>query len=104
MATIGIFTKNGDGYVGRLTTLTLSASLAFEPVTSKKGEKSPDYRILSGESDFGAAWKKTSREGAEYLSVSFDDPAFPAPIQCSLIKSGIEHGYRLVWERPRARD
>jgi uncharacterized protein (DUF736 family) len=55
MATIGIFTKNGDGYVGRLTTLTLSASLAFEPVTSKKGDKSPDYRILNGESDFGAA-------------------------------------------------
>ena len=103
MATIGTFTKNGNGYTGTLTTLALSASLSFEPVTTKKGDKSPDYRILKGESDIGAAWKKTSREGAEYLSVSIDDPSFPAPIQCSLLKT-VEHGHRLIWERPRARD
>jgi hypothetical protein len=31
---------------------------------------------LSIKSDIGAAWKKTSREGAEYLSVSIDDISF----------------------------
>ena len=104
MATIGTFTKNGNGFTGTITTLTLSASVTFEPLSSKKSDKHPDYRILLGESDIGAAWKKTSREGAEYFSVSIDDPSFAAPIQCSLIKTGIEHTHRLVWERQRPRD
>ncbi len=37
----------------------------------------PDYRILAGATEFGAAWKKTSNEGRDYLSVKLDDPSFP---------------------------
>jgi len=104
MATIGSFTKTDNGYTGTLTTLTLKATLTLEPLTTKRGEKSPDYRVLAGDSDIGAAWQRTSREGAAYLSVLLDDPSFPAAIFCSLIKTGVEKGYSLVWERPKARD
>ncbi|MUT27343.1 DUF736 family protein [Mesorhizobium japonicum] len=36
--------------------------------------------MLAGATDFGAACKKTSREGRDYHSVKLDDPSLPAPI------------------------
>jgi hypothetical protein len=41
----------------------------------KSNEKAPDFRILSGQIEFGAACKETSSEGREYLSVKLDDPS-----------------------------
>lgn len=102
MAIIGNFTKQENGgYVGSIETLTLKGRVTFEPL-SKRGEKSPDYRITSGLADIGAAWGSTS-EGASVLSVRLDDPSFAAPINCRLIKTGAEHGYSLIWERDRKR-
>jgi len=105
MAIIGTFTKDGAGYAGNIETLTLRAKLTFEP-TNKKSDNAPDYRVLHHTKDFsseiGAAWKKTSREGAEYLSVSIDDPGFAERINCRLVKTGAEQGHTLFWERPRA--
>ena len=102
MATIGTFTKQENGgYSGTIETLTLNARATFEPVT-KRGEKSPDYRITSGTADIGAAWERAS-DGASYLSVRLDDPSFAAPINCRLVKTGIEHGFSLIWERDRKR-
>ena len=107
MATIGKFKKDGAGYAGTIETLTLSAKLTFEPV-EKRSDSAPDFRVfqLSQEfsSEIGAAWKKTSKEGAEYLSVSIDDPSFAERINCRLVKTGSEQGHTLFWERPRARD
>ena len=107
MATIGTFTKDGEGYAGTLQTLTLRAKLAFEPAAKKNGN-APDYRVFHiaehFTSEIGAAWKKTSREGAEYLSVSLDDPSFADKINCRLVKTGSEQGHTLLWERQRPRD
>jgi uncharacterized protein (DUF736 family) len=104
MATIGNFKKDGAGYAGTIETLTLSAKLTFEPV-EKKTDSAPDFRVFhltdSLSSEIGAAWKKTSREGAEYLSVSIDDPTFAERINCRLVKTGSEQGHTLYWERPR---
>lgn len=48
MAIIGIFTKQENGgYNGTIETLTLKAQATFELLT-KRGEKSPDFRITSG--------------------------------------------------------
>lgn len=49
--------------------------------------------------EFGAAWKKTSREGRDYLSVKLDDPSFPAPIYASLVKADTAGEYALIWSR-----
>jgi uncharacterized protein (DUF736 family) len=109
MATIGTFKKDGAGYAGSIETLTLRAKLTFEPNT-KKGDssKAPDFRVIQIAEDFtseiGAAWTKTSKEGAAYLSVSIDDPSFPEKINCRLVKTGSEQGHTLFWERPRPDD
>jgi uncharacterized protein (DUF736 family) len=107
MAIIGTFRKDGENYTGSIETLTLRAKLTFEP-TPKKSDNAPDFRVLNHTDDYtseiGAAWTKTSREGAQYLSVRLDDPSFVAPINCRLIKTGSESGHSLLWERARPRD
>jgi uncharacterized protein (DUF736 family) len=103
MAIIGIFTKQENGsYVGTIETLTFKTQATFEPLT-KRGEKSPDYRITSGLTDIGAAWTRSGDEGQTSLSVRLDDPSFAAPINCRLVKTGAERSYSLIWERDRKR-
>ena len=100
MAIIGTFTKQDNGgFIGDLKTLTIKTKLSFEP-TEKRSESSPDFRITSGPAEFGAAWERTGKNG-RYLSVSIDDPSFAAPINCRLVKTSIEHGFSLVWDRPK---
>jgi uncharacterized protein (DUF736 family) len=107
MASIGNFKKDGAGYAGIVATLTLNAQLTFEPVEKRK-DNAPDFRVFhlaqGLSSEIGAAWKKTSREGAEYLSVSIDDPSFSERINCRLVKTGVEEGHTLYWERARPQD
>ena len=67
MATIGSFTKSENGdYTGSVKTLTLNVKARITPV-DKANDKAPDFRIYAGRTDLGAAWKKTSNEGREYL-------------------------------------
>ncbi len=49
--------------------------------------------------EFGAAWKKTSGEGRNYLSVKLDDPSFPAPIYATLVEGEDEGSFSLIWSR-----
>ena len=72
MATIGSFKKSENGdYAGAVKTLTLNVKARITPV-EKTNDKAPDFRIFAGrgEVEFGAAWRKTSNEGHEYLSLS----------------------------------
>ena len=109
MAVIGKFTKDGAGFTGFIETLAFAARLTLEPVTNKKSDKVPDFRVIHIGEDFtseiGAAWRKTARNsGAEYLSLSIhDDPALAVPIHCRLVKTGAEDGHTLFWERQRER-
>jgi uncharacterized protein (DUF736 family) len=50
----------------------------------KKTDNSPDFRVLAGTLEIGAAWKK-SKEDRTYLSLILDDPSFAAPIYPILI-------------------
>ncbi len=99
MANIGNFNKDGEVYIGKLETLLFNVQATLEPVTDKKREKFPDFRLFSGEHEIGAAWKRTSQEGADFLSVIIEDPVFPAPVNCRLVKSGIDGRYTLIWSR-----
>ena len=103
MATIGSFSKQDDGsYAGSIKTLTLNVKAAQFRPADKDNDKAPDYRIFAGQTEFGAAWKKTSRENRDYLSVKLDDPSFPAPIYASLVDA--DEGYSLIWSRSRTAD
>ena len=103
MATIGTFHKQADGsYAGAIKTLTLNVKQVTFRINEGENDKAPDFRVFAGQTDFGAAWKKTSREEREYLSVKLDDPSFPAPIFASLVDA--EDGYSLIWSRRQAAD
>ena len=94
---IGSFTKLDEGYTGSLETVTLSVKASITPA-EKRNDSAPDFRILVARGkEIGAAWKRTSSAGREYLSVKLDDPSFSAPIFASLIES--ENGFVLIWSR-----
>ena len=98
MATIGTFTQQADGtYSGSIKTLTLNVKSAVLRANEKTEDKAPDFRIFSGQTEFGAAWRRTSKEDREYLSCKLDDPSFPAPIYASLVKT--DEGHSLIWSR-----
>ena len=95
MATIGTFTKTADGFTGAINTFSLNVrSAQFRP-NQKADVSAPDFRIFAGRAELGAAWKKTSAEGRDYLSVKLDDPSFPTAVYASLVVA--EEGYSLVW-------
>jgi uncharacterized protein (DUF736 family) len=98
MATIGTFTKSGDGYSGAVKTLTLNVKAQLKPA-EKTNDKAPDFRIFAGQTEFGAAWKQKSKEGREYVSVKLDDPSFPAPIYASLVVAEDGENHNLIWSR-----
>ncbi len=99
---IGNFKKADDNsFRGVIRTLTLNLEVAIEPIVNKTGEKMPDYRVTTGHTDLGAAWKRTSEAQNVYLSVQLDDPALLAPVHCALVKTGASLGYTLIWERRR---
>ncbi|AVS80766.1 DUF736 domain-containing protein [Paracidovorax avenae] len=98
MANIGTFVTQNDGYTGTLRTLTLNAKARLVPNDKADNEKAPDFRLQVSGHDIGAAWKKTSEAGRDYLSVTLDDPSFPAPIYARLVES--EDGkHELFWSR-----
>jgi len=99
MATIGTFTANSKGEIaGVIKTLTLNTKASFRSV-EKESDKAPDFRISTADMDIGAAWKKTSREGRDYISVKLDDPSFPAPIYATLVETETAGEYTLIWSR-----
>ena len=98
MATIGTFAKFEDGSIrGDIKTLTLNVKAALFRPADKDNDKAPDFRIFAGQTEFGAAWKKTSQQNREYLLVKLDDPSFPAPIYASLVE--VDGGHSLIWSR-----
>jgi len=98
MANIGTFTAQDNGYNGTVRTLTLNVKVKFVPA-EKDSDKSPDYRIVVGGYEIGAAWRKVSKQDRPYLSVTLDDPSFPATIYARLIENEAG-GFDLIWSRP----
>jgi uncharacterized protein (DUF736 family) len=94
-----------DSYTGDVATLTFNRSNVQLAPNEKSSIKEPDYRIVSetpnGTVEFGAAWKRTSERGQEFLSVSIDDPALSGSLNAALFPD--EHGKSaaLVWRRPK---
>ena len=100
MATIGNFTADKEGFNGTLQTLTLNVKAKLVPNDKGESEKAPDFRVQAASHDIGAAWKKTSEAGRNYLSVTIDDPSFPAPVYARLIE-GEDGTHDLIWSRSK---
>lgn len=55
MPNIGTFTKPEDGFVGTMRTLAFNVKVKIVPV-AKDNDKGPDYRVIAGAMEIGAAW------------------------------------------------
>ncbi|MDM0037421.1 DUF736 domain-containing protein [Variovorax sp. J22G21] len=99
MANIGTFTAQNDSYTGTVRTLTLNVKVKIVP-NDKESENAPDYRIVAGNFEIGAAWKKLSRAERPYLSVTLDDPSFPATIYARLVEAD-DGAHNLIWSRSK---
>ncbi len=97
MTTIGTFVREGENYVGSITTLTIKTKATIKPV-EKTADKAPDYRVYATGVEIGAAWSQTSKAEKPYLSVKLDDPSFAGAIQCRLLGIG-EETQNLIWSR-----
>jgi uncharacterized protein (DUF736 family) len=100
MAIIGEFTSNGNAITGNVRTLTVSMKARLNPI-ERTSRDAPDFRIMSGMAEVGAAWNQISTDGEPYISVKLDDPSFPAPINAALWPAEKEGEYTLVWNRPK---
>ena len=100
MANIGTFTADKDGFTSTLRTLTLNVKVKLAPNDKGDNEKAPDFRLQAAGHDIGAAWKKTSKIGREYISVTLDDPLFPATVYARLIE-GEDGTHDPIWSRSK---
>ena len=102
MATIGTFTRDGDGFAGFVSTLSFRCEARFVANADKRSENSPDYFIKAGDCDLGVGWRSRAKgkAGKPYVRVILDDPAFPAPVEAVLL--GLEGPASLVWKRGEA--
>lgn len=92
-----------DIYSGEIKTLTLlRAKVNFRPAESKS-DKGPHYRVTvegqPGSVELGAAWKRKSEAGREFLSVSLDDPSLARPLSAALMPSEDGASAILIWSR-----
>jgi uncharacterized protein (DUF736 family) len=100
MANIGTFTAQSGNYTGTVRTLTLNVKVRLVP-SDKASENAPDYRVVAGNGlEIGAAWKKLSKAERPYLSVTLDDPSFPATLYARLVE-GEDGAHNLIWSRSK---
>ena len=99
MAHIGTFTEQNKSFIGTVRTLTLNVKVKIVP-NDKESESAPDYRIVAGNFEIGAAWKKISKADKPYLSATLDDPSFPATIYARLVEGEVG-AHNLIWSRSK---
>jgi uncharacterized protein (DUF736 family) len=105
MPIIGTFSAVKDGYAGTIRTLTLNIKVQLIANDRREADGAPDFRIMAGAAEIGAAWRRPRRSSDEtYLSIRLDDPALPHPIFGALIEDTANATARLIWRRDRKDD
>ncbi|MBB5687810.1 DUF736 domain-containing protein [Sphingobium boeckii] len=102
MPAIGHVTLTRDGsFKGQIRTLSIRAEIAITPVASKTSPSHPDYRIVSGETEIGAAWIRTGEtSGKDYVSLVLAAPEFgPRRLYANLGRAagGKDDEFALIW-------
>ena len=88
MPVIGTFKADKDGYSGTIR-------------TQKKSPGAPDFRVLVGATEIGAAWRKSSENHESYLSIRLDDPSFAEPIRAALMEKSDDGALPMLWRREK---
>ncbi|WAX93453.1 DUF736 domain-containing protein [Aminobacter sp. NyZ550] len=108
MAQIGQFIRTETGYSGQLRSFGIDEHLVIIPAAPSAVKNAPDYRAhldSEGGPDVGPAWKDSSEQAGEFLSLKLDGPIFPFPIRARLFQSNDDpSSWGLHWKRPRKRE
>jgi uncharacterized protein (DUF736 family) len=75
---IGHFQECGDRLTGIIQTLCFSSDAVFIPIDPAE-HPAADYRVSSGDTDLGLAWRERMPGDQPFLLVQLDDPSFPNP-------------------------
>lgn len=97
MSIIATLTATDTGFTGQLHMLTVHTALSFVR-TELSSDKAPDYRVLAGSYECGAAWTRTSHGGRRYIAVKLDDPGLAAPVYANVVETE-DGGHILIWSR-----
>lgn len=78
MPAIGYVTRSTNGsFEGQLKTISIKADIEIVPNSPKVNDVQPDYRVLVGDVEIGAAWNRRSEtSGRDYISLSLATPEF----------------------------
>lgn len=106
---IGNLKTNEEGiFVGRITTLAFTATVALREFTSNN-DKAPSYDVMALSADrrswvkVGALWEYASNETGEmFLSGRIDDPSLDKPLDIALFNQE-DGSYNVAWRRPKAK-
>ncbi len=105
---IGSFQFVGDGYVGRLQTLTLDVPLRIVPIANSGAEKAPDWRVHLDDNtlgpEIGSGWAHEREGGGSFITVQVDCPTFDRPLRANLLPSRTQKdAHVLLWSRQKRR-
>jgi len=102
-----VYDKATDSFSGDISTLHFQFSPVEITPAEKTSDKGPDYRLVSatahGHVELGAAWKRTSDQGREFISVSLDAPLLDAPLNAAMFLSESGTTASMVWNRLKAK-
>ena len=98
-----IYDKETDCFSGDISTVHFQFSLVEIIPAEKNGDKGPDYRLIAetahGHVELGAAWKRTSEQGRDFISVALDAPLLEAPLNAALFLAETGVKASMVWNR-----
>lgn len=112
MSTIGRIqrrsTKSGDVWEGYVSTLIYNFRFKLVPAPQSSNPNAPKFHIVTRSNAgtdvvIGAAWVKTikrgSKEGEEFLTLTFDDPSFPKSLNVAAFKNDTTGDYEITFRR-----
>ena len=104
MALIGTFVPTSNGFTGRIRTFLLDAEVTISILREPAGENPPDFLITLGKTGegphVGAARRRKTEKGTDFISVRIDDPSLSNPIFAGLFPSEKSTNlYNLYWTR-----
>ena len=96
-----------DTYTGEIRTLSVQRSHVVLRPNTRGSNREPDYRVVQftdgGTVELGAAWRRRTERGQDYLSVLLDDPTLAQPLSVALFPGEDDLSANLIWTRPARR-
>lgn len=99
------------GFRGSIRTLSHKLKIELAQNEEKRGQESPDFLVYASVDgdmvEIGAAWQRQvqargANNGRRFLSITLDDPSFPAPLNVAAFEPDSEGlPWPITWNRPR---